>query len=262
MAHLDANSGGLHAIDMVSLHSNMTQYYIQVDGIPQLTVMMEDAQKKAKWAGMPIADVKLVMMALAAVLAAQHFPQDVDDWEGLPAIDHTWRAWKVAFCLAYLKSQRQLQVSGVGGPLGSAHAVTPAPAATIDQLETALDNLVLAAANDTTVLQQLTASNLALSSLVTMLTAANKKLAEALAKAKPTSPLVATPGAPKPVRSTNMPFPGNYCWTHGLQCSQYHTSATTTKPRVTRTVQLLPTGVAAKPTRVGTLTPDGVGWQI
>jgi hypothetical protein len=109
--------------------------------------------------------------------------------------------------------------------LGSAHAVTPTRAATIDRLGTALDNLALAAANDTTVLQQLTVSNLALSSLVTTLTTANKKLADALAKAKATSPPVATPGAPKPVRSTNTPFPGNYCWTHGHRCSQHHTSA-------------------------------------
>jgi hypothetical protein len=92
MAHLNANSGGLHAINMISLHSNMTQYYVQADGIPQFIVMMKDAQKKAKQAGMPIADVELVMMALAAVLAAQHFPQEMDDWEGLPAIDRAWRA--------------------------------------------------------------------------------------------------------------------------------------------------------------------------
>jgi hypothetical protein len=63
----------------------MTQYYVQADGIPQFIFMMEDAQKKAKRAGMPIADVELVMMALAAVLAAQHFPREVDDWEGLPS---------------------------------------------------------------------------------------------------------------------------------------------------------------------------------
>jgi hypothetical protein len=79
MAHLDANSGGLHAIDMISLCLNMTQYYVQADGIPQFIVMMEDAQKKVKRAGMPIADVELVMMALAAVLVAQHFPREVDD---------------------------------------------------------------------------------------------------------------------------------------------------------------------------------------
>jgi hypothetical protein len=126
-----------------------------------------------------------------------------------------WRAWKVAFHLAHLKRQRQLQASGVGGPLGSAHTVTPAPAATIDRFGTALTNLALAAANDTTFLQQLMASNLALSSLVTTLTAANKQLAEALAKAKPTSLPVAMLGTSRPVRSTNTPFPGNYCWRHG-----------------------------------------------
>jgi hypothetical protein len=225
IAHLEANSGGLHAIDIISLHSNMTQYYVQADGIPQFIVMMEDAQKKAKWAGMPIADVKLVMMALAAVLAAQHFLQEVDDWEGLPAIDRMWRALKVAFHLAHLKRQCQLQASGVGGPLGSAHAVTQAPAVN-NCLGTALNNLALAAAKNTTVLQQLTTSNLALSSLVTTLLAAIKKLADALAKAKSSSLAAATLGAPKPVRSTNTPFPGNYCWTHGYQCSQHHTSAT------------------------------------
>ncbi len=215
MAHLNANSGGLHAINMMSLCSNMTQYYVQADGIPQFIIMMEDAQKKAKQASMPIADVELVMIALAAVLAAQHFPREVDNWEGLLAIDSMWRAWKVAFHLAHLKRQRQFQVSGVGGSLSSAHAVTPTSATTIDRLGTALNNLALAAANNTTVLQQLTASNLALSSLVTTLTATNKKLADALAKAKATSPLAATPGAPKPMQSTNTSFPGNYCWNHG-----------------------------------------------
>jgi len=67
MALLNANSVGLHAVDMISLRTNMTQYYVQADGIPLFIVMMEDAQKKAKRAGMPIADVELVMMASAAV---------------------------------------------------------------------------------------------------------------------------------------------------------------------------------------------------
>jgi hypothetical protein len=70
----------------------------------------------------------------------------------------------------------------------SIHAVIPTPAASIDRLGTAINILALAVANNTTVLQQLRASNLALSSLVTMLTEANKKLSEALAKAKLTSP--------------------------------------------------------------------------
>jgi hypothetical protein len=61
MALLDANSGGLHAIDMIGLRTNMHQYYTQAEGIPQFNNMMEDAQKKAKRAGMPIANIKLMM---------------------------------------------------------------------------------------------------------------------------------------------------------------------------------------------------------
>ena len=102
MALLDANSGGLHAVDMITLRTNMIQYYVQAEGIPQYILMMEDAQKKVKRAGMPIADVELVMMASAVVLTAQHFPHKVTDWEGRPAIDHTWRVWKVEFCQAHI----------------------------------------------------------------------------------------------------------------------------------------------------------------
>ena len=45
---LELNSGGLHAVDMLSLHTNMHQYYTQADGIPQYIIMLDDAQKKAK----------------------------------------------------------------------------------------------------------------------------------------------------------------------------------------------------------------------
>jgi hypothetical protein len=146
----------------------------------------------------------------------------------------------------------------VGGPLGSAHAVTPAPATTIDRLGTALNNLALAVANNTTVLQQLTASNLALSLLVTTLTAANKKLVEALAKVQQRRELLNLCGPPTCLSQAT---------TVGLMAinaaSITQAQLATTKPRVKRMMQLRPTRwEAAKPTRVGTLAPDGVGWQI
>ena len=110
-----------------------------------------------------------------------------------------------------------------GEPLGGAHSVLPAPAVSIDRLGTALDNLALAAANDTTVLQQLTSANLALTTSNAMLTAANKKLSEALTKRSAPAETPGTPGAHRPA---GKPKPGNYCWTHGHQCSENHTSAT------------------------------------
>jgi hypothetical protein len=149
---------------------------------------------------MPIADIELVMMASAAVLTAQHFPREVTDWEGRPAINRTWRAWKVEFRQAHIQRHRQLQASGGGEPLGGAHTVLPAPPGTIDRLETALDNLTLTAANDTTVIQQLTAANLALTATNATLMAANKKLSEALAKLQATKP--STPGKASYVQQT------------------------------------------------------------
>jgi hypothetical protein len=64
---------------MISLRTNMHNYYTQADGIPQYINMLEDAQKKATQAGMPIANVELVMMASAAVLAAQNFRHKVNN---------------------------------------------------------------------------------------------------------------------------------------------------------------------------------------
>jgi hypothetical protein len=131
ISFLNANSLGVHAIDMISLHTNMHQYYVQANGIPQYIIMLEDAQKKAKRAGMPIANIELIMMALAAILAAQHFPWEVNNWEGLPLSSRTWVAWKMAFRLAHLKHQRQILASGRGEPLGGAHGVLPAAAPVI-----------------------------------------------------------------------------------------------------------------------------------
>jgi hypothetical protein len=181
---LDANSGGLHAMDMISLCTNMHQYYVQIDGIPQYIIMLEDAHKMAKRMGMPIANIELVMMARVAVLAAQHFPHKVDDWEGLPSSSCTWAVWKTAFCLAHLKRQCQILALGGGEPLGRAHGVLPEAALMIGRLKTALDNLALTATNDMAILQQLMAANLALTTTVTMLTATNKKLVDVAARAK------------------------------------------------------------------------------
>jgi hypothetical protein len=51
--------------------------------------------------------------------------------------------------------------------------VIPTAAPTIECISKALENLALVASNDTTILQQLTAANLALTASVTLLTAAN-----------------------------------------------------------------------------------------
>ncbi len=119
----------------------------------------------------------------------------------------------------------------------------------IGHLKTALNNLALAAANNTAVLQQLIAANFALTATITSLTATNKKLVDAATHwgGTPVATLgqgwtqAATPGwgwtqaatqaatpvaTPAGVCATKKPCPGNYCWTHGHHVSEHHTSAT------------------------------------
>ncbi len=132
-----------------------------------------------------------------------------------------------------------------------AHGVIPAGVPAIGHLETALDNLALAATNDTVVLQQLIAANLALTTTITLLTATNKKLVD-VATRQGGTPL-ATPGwgwtqaatsgwgwtqavtqtatpvaTPADICATKKLCPGNYCWTHSHCVSKHHTSATCT----------------------------------
>jgi hypothetical protein len=46
MTFIEVSSRGLHAIDMISLCTNMHQYYLQGDGILQYIAMLEDPQKR------------------------------------------------------------------------------------------------------------------------------------------------------------------------------------------------------------------------
>jgi hypothetical protein len=178
-------------------------------------IMLEDAQKKAKRAVMPIAAIELVMMASAAVLAAQHLPHEVDDWEGLPVLSRTLVAWKTAFCLAISSANVRSWE-----PLGGAHGVMPAFPPALDRLELALYNLAPEATNDNAILEQLTTANLALTGTIAMLMATNKKWFDKAAAAPRES---ATPVASRVAKN---PQSGNFCWTHRHRCSKGHTCAT------------------------------------
>ncbi len=139
----------------------------------------------------------------------------------------------------------------------------PTAAPTIDCIGKALENLALAALNDTTILQQLTVANLALAALVTLLTAAKKKLADALVQnigarrqrqhrlrervACQTSLSRGTIAGPMVIRSIR---------TTRVQPAD-------TRPQDTRTMQQAQIQwEVAKRTRDGTPMPDGVGVPI
>jgi hypothetical protein len=87
--HLCDRLGGLHALDMVSLTIQMSQYYKGTPIIPKYIQLLEDAQRKAARAGLPVTDQPLTILASTALLAADTFPCTTILWEELAPADKT-----------------------------------------------------------------------------------------------------------------------------------------------------------------------------
>ncbi len=68
LEHLEKNSTGLHALDIIALRSNMLLLYKNAANMPDFILAIEEAQKKAKCAELPILDIKLAMYAATSVL--------------------------------------------------------------------------------------------------------------------------------------------------------------------------------------------------
>jgi hypothetical protein len=175
---------------------------------------------------MPIANIELIMMALATVLASQHFPRKVDNWEGLPSSSRMWAVWKMAFRLTHLKHQPQILASGGGAswsgswcasrggsnnraaqegtqqPSSHGHKQQGHPPAARGGQPGLHDHSHNAHSNQ-------------------------QEVGRHGGQGKRGGTLVVTLTTPeRGVRATRNPFTGNYCWTHGHCCNKHHTSTT------------------------------------
>ena len=103
----------------------------------------------------------------------------------------------------------------------------PATADIMDALVGSLDNLALAATSDKTAVQHLTVANLALTTSVSTLMAANKKLTNTVARFN-LPPNLRSGGGGRGGNSDQRPTSttvwGNYCWSHEYKVS--HNSKT------------------------------------
>ena len=90
-------STGLHALDIVVLRTNMLLLYKNAASMTDFILTMEEAQKKAKRAKLPILDIELSMYAATFVLQSGDYKKEIDKWEGHDAHKKTWTKWKQAY---------------------------------------------------------------------------------------------------------------------------------------------------------------------
>ena len=127
---------------------------------------MEESQKKASRAGLTITDNWLVAIASSSLLAVGSFSKQQLDWDGLNNTTKDWTLWKSTFRsvqLAIKREQRDTNThSDLFGTANSAAAIhgidratkpslTPSSIAgqnaMLDQLDSQLDNIAMAATN-------------------------------------------------------------------------------------------------------------------
>jgi hypothetical protein len=158
--HLWEHSSGLHALDMVLLTIQMSQYYEGTPDIPKYIFLLEDAQCKAARACLPIINHTLTVLASTPLLIANTSPHTTELWEELDPADKTWAAWKTAYFAAHRKRAKHLCATGGSDYLvqaNLAHTTTLNPGL-LDPIKNALNNLASAASNKKAILEQLIAS--------------------------------------------------------------------------------------------------------
>jgi hypothetical protein len=159
--HLCKHSGGLHALDMVFLTIQMSQYYEGTPDIPEYIFLLEDAQRKAARTRLPVTNQTLTVLAPTALLAADTFPCTTELWEEVDPADKTWAAWKTAYLAAHKKRANRLRATGGANYLGQANSAhtTTLNSGLLDSIDNTLNNLASAASNKKAILEQLITSN-------------------------------------------------------------------------------------------------------
>jgi hypothetical protein len=247
LQHLATSTAGLDHTDIVSLLVEMQTWWEADPRVPEYINKLEDAQKKAHRAGLPITNEWLVATASKSLLVAASFPTHRKDWDSLLPSSKTWVAWKKWAREAQLTVEREQRASGSrGDTFGSAAAAiqfhqpktssfgfaggafhSSASPSFEEQFASGMDALAAAATNEKTVLDNLVASNKTLSELTA------KKIAriEELISARPSPPAAtASPSDAKLVAQLRAAIkgkwvPGGFCSTHGYGVSTDHDSA-------------------------------------
>jgi hypothetical protein len=129
--HLHKCSSSLHALDMVLLTIQMSQYYEGMPDIPEHIFLLEDAQRKAARARLPVTNQTFTILASTALLTANTFPRTTELWEELDPADKTWVAWKAAYLAAHKKRANCLHATGGADYLGQAKTQPTPPRSTL-----------------------------------------------------------------------------------------------------------------------------------
>jgi hypothetical protein len=204
----------------------MSQYCEGMPDTPEFIFLLEDAQRKAARAILPVTNQTLTVLASTILLAADTFPHTTELWKELDPANKTWAAWKTTYLAAHKKRANRLRATGGADYLGranSAHATT-LNTNLLDSIDNAHNNLASTATKNKAILEQLIAFNSSLATSSSTLTNQVKTLRGQLA-ARSRGGCGRGSGSNDHNRRKG-PDPAGYCWSHGYCVGHGHTGHT------------------------------------
>jgi hypothetical protein len=246
LQHLATSTAGLEATDIVTLLVDMQSWWEEDPRVPEYINKLEDAQKKALRAALPITNEWLVATASKSLLSAGSFPTQRTVWDSKLPAAKTWAAWKQWARESQLTIEPEQRASGArGDTFGSAaaayqyHRPTPtsgfAGAAVRSSLPSSfeeqfasgiMDALASAATNEKAVLDNLVASNKVLSELTAKkITAIEQLLTKGPHPGTSLSSSDAKLVAQLKAAINGKWVPGGFCSSHGYGVGPDHDSA-------------------------------------
>jgi hypothetical protein len=204
--------------------------------IEVLITQIEEAIDYASAGGQAYSPAQTVNLAYSLIFATGHYDQACREWRQKAAGDKTWANYKIHFTEAY-NDRRETQLTTQGAGYHGAHMVT---ADYLTSTAEAFANLATANAVDRTAVGTLVSANATLTAQLALCNAEISDLKNQIKSLKNNNNNTYNNNNTKATGSNNQrtgtrPIRitpnNNYCWSHGYQIAENHTSATCTKPR-------------------------------
>jgi hypothetical protein len=217
--HLLRAYGNITPTDLAENDTRFKTAYDPSEPIETLYSQLEDAMDYADAGDNAYTANQVVSNAYTLVFNTGMFPEACRDWRKLPAIDKTWATFKIDFAEAY----RDFRLSQATTQTNGFHSANNAMDSFVTDTADAFANLATATASDRKLMADLAASNQTLLAQLASKDTDISKLQAQLATCNTRTPAGRdTPSRPRPRRYHNT----NYCWTHGWDVHDNHTSLT------------------------------------
>jgi hypothetical protein len=243
ITHLKECYAFISPIDLVANYERMCQTYDPSRPIEDLFKQMQDGWAYAQAGQQPYGKQQIINIAYALVFNTGMYIDACKEWEKQEILDKKWEHFKAHFTTKHRLYCKQTQTAQATGYQAANHAQRHLQDALMAEQSEAIAMLASASATYWTTLSHLVSSNAQLSTNLAekaaalaaerRIAAANEIIRNLRAGARTSGGL----GTPTTTRSAPNTTPRarpaasneNYCWSHGYQIHEDHTSMTCTR---------------------------------